>query len=490
MFKTVINNTPFLSGIANELFNNITGHSWDGDCSFITTLRALVAPKVKEGEYLRVEFAQSNYTAQQIANIAPKQVVRSIYLEEYVSHGTITVHNFVASREEDRLASLEAMKSSFCDTRPGWHQLEKVTDFFIKTFNVLCFIHPDTRRVVLFIDNMNMSKMHYLQCSIFAFLPWYFDPEAGVSPEEMELIKSFREKTSIKYEDCISRIAEKYDFNAEKIRKLLTGFETRFEERELKRIREKIEQIDREIGIQNDGIKQRLVTRRNDEIRILGLEHKIAQGGSESEMMEYFLCNKNLVLEAVSGSDMIFSVKGYVEYYDEDMAKTVIDRDRSYIYRPDGVLCEDYIPAEDMKRLMYAVFINQTIGLKFCGAYRLYINNQEVDCRTSFAFGTEFREYIPNPHIDKFNCLGNYLLEINTLLKNNDYIGAVEQCVASCKSLNFADSAVMGHFMKQLYGLPGYTSVNNRCIELPDGTVVTVKAAVKYLKEQEAGTDE
>ena len=51
--------------------------------------------------------------------------------------------------------------------------------------------------------------------------------------------------------------------------------------------------------------------------------------------------------------------------------------------------------------------------------------------------------YIPNPHIDRYSCLGNYERTMNERLMENDAIGAIEQCISSCKSLNFSDSTVM-----------------------------------------------
>ena len=54
--------------------------------------------------------------------------------------------------------------------------------------------------------------------------------------------------------------------------------------------------------------------------------------------------------------------------------------------------------------------------------------------------------------------------------------------ISSCKGMNFADSAVMRIFMDRLYGVDGYT--HNRCIELPDGSVVKPTDAIEWLHEQ------
>ena len=107
---------------------------------------------------------------------------------------------------------------------------------------------------------------------------------------------------------------------------------------------------------------------------------------------------------------------------------------------------------------------------------------------TDYNYGSEMRECMPNPHIDRYRCIGNYERTINQCIKENNYIGALEQAIASCKSLNFGDSTVMKEFMRRMYGLESYS--HNKCVELPDGTVVTPKEAAAWLKEQENGQEE
>ena len=110
--------------------------------------------------------------------------------------------------------------------------------------------------------------------------------------------------------------------------------------------------------------------------------------------------------------------------------------------------------------------------------------NGNVSALTGHEFPAEYSHYMPNTHIDQFSCMGGYERTINQLLKNNNYIGALEQCVASCKSLNWGDSTVMGRFMSSLYA-------NNRSIiRLPDGTYVRPAAAIKWLEEQEAANEQ
>ena len=491
MFRQKVCQTMMTSEAANNFFQHITGDNLHGDVSFVSTLRALVAPRMQEGERLNVVFNSTRYSAQEISSVPAKNAVTAIFNASAWDAGTIMVHSFASQSQEDNYACLELLKSTFEPTYSGWHRLEKITDFFRKRFYALCFIHPETKRVALFIDNLDLPKLHYLQCAVFAFLPWYFDPEKGVSEEEMALIESLRDKSSSKYEACIARIAEKYDFKTARVRQLLAGFETRFERRKCEELRGSISAIDLEIDRLSDLISNHLMKRRDSEAKLLGLELKIEQdNGGESEIMDYFLSNDRLILERVTNSEMVFVVKANCEYFDEDMAKSIIDKPESYVYRPAGRACNAYIHSEDMKRLMYAIFIDQTVKLRFCAAYSFDIGCQRVGGIRGYGYGAECAGYMPNTHIDKFSCMGSYQNTINRMLKDNNYISAIEQCIASCKSLNFADSTVMSEFMCCMYGLQGHTNVNNRCLELPNEQIVTPKEAANWLREQECGSNE
>lgn len=494
MFRQTISDTPLTSNVANEFFQNIVGGGFRGDYTFISTLRALVAPRISDSEKLTLSFSSSDYSEDTVKSNPAKRVIGAIVCSSCDINGcagVVRIHNFDNPSQTSNYACLELMKSSFTQQYEGWHLMQKVTDFYRKSFYVLCFINPEKKNAILFVDNMDVKKMHYLQCSIFAFLPWYFDPEKGVSGIEMELINSLREKTPDKYENCIEQIASQYDFRTQRIRQLLAGFETKHEQQELNKARRNIERCINEIRLLNERIGEYFKEKADEETRLLGLEAKLAQNVGDSEIMEYFLCNRKLVLENVTDDgDMDFACMDYLTYFDEEIAKSVIDNPRSCIYIPSGRVCDNIIAAEDMKKLMYAIFIDQTLRIKFCASYHFSIRGN-VRGNAHHSYDSEFRDCMPNPHIDRYACLGSNEMTINQLLRDHDYITALEQAILSCKSLNFADGAVMEEFMRRFYGIGDYET-NNRCIELPDGSVVTPKEAVVWMKkqEEEAETDE
>lgn len=499
MFKNIITDTPLTTAEANSFFQNIKGATYMSDETFVATLRALLYSRVPSDETVEVQFATTGFSEASLKNNSMRAVLDAIVFAngggqspvEGDAYGIVRVHDFANSNSADSMANMKLIEREFLNYCSGWVRVEKVTDFFRKTFAVLCYIQPETKCVYLFVDNMNMQKLHYLQCAVFAFLPWYFDPEQGVTEQEMELINSLREKKATKYETCLADFASQFDFRTSRIKNLLSGFETRYERiqceelgNEIKQVIDRIEQLNYQIG---DWLKMKA----EKEITLLGFQTKIQQSGDpeESEIMDYFLCNKNLILEKVDDRTMTFVVKGYVDFFDEDMAKTVIDNRRSYVYRPSGRACNNYIPEGDMKRLMTALFIDETLRMKFCAAYKFELTGG-VSALAHHLYDYECRDCTPNPHTDRYSCMGDYQHVINELLKNHDYIGAIEQCSASCRSLNFGDSIVMQEFMNRLYGTGNGDNVNIQCIELPDGRIVRPKEAIIWLKEQEGNTNE
>ena len=477
MFKQSISSTMLTSDAANTFFPNITGEMFGSDHTFLATLRALVAPRLPEGESVHLSFGRSEYNAAVISETPAKRMVEMICGNMYRGNGQIYVHNLANREEANNIANIELLKRQFCEVYAGWQFLDKISVFYQKSFKVVCFINPETKSTALFIEQLNLQKLHYLQMSTLAFLPWYFDAEHGIEEIELEMLKSLRERSSAKWEGYIAEISKRYDFEAARIKKLLGDFETRYERAECDRVKRDISTVDRNLKDLDTKFANYIKQRNDLCIRLLGLERRIAEGG-ESELMEYFLCNRKLVLENVDGTYMYFAVRDYLSYFDEDAAANYIKNKNSYFYRR----CSSSMTKEGMEKLLRAIFIDQTIRIRFCAAYYFDMNGS-VSAQYHHRFGPECNGYRPNPHINDYECMGNYKRTINDALARRDYITALEQCVASAKSLNFHDSTVMDTFISQFTGNGGTAY---KAIELPDGKVVSPKEAIKWIEAQEA----
>ena len=487
MFESAVNTTSFYTDMAHIACQNINGDNWNGDVSFVSTMRALLMPRMKEDERITFVVRNERYSKDILEEHAVDTIMNAITPSE--SADTLVLTEFNRNTDEDNNAMLDFIEQHFEKERPV-KRIEKVTHYFKKNFRCLCYVCPEVKQTFIFTERLDFRLYHYLQVGILAFLPWYFDKESGVTPLEMELIESLRMKKRDKYIECLEEIATLYDFRTEYTKKALKGLENRLEKSKLNQLRLDQERLNSNIHDYQQAISQLLVQMRDNDTLIFGLEYKIAQSeadGVESEIMNYFLHNKRLYLQSAEGSKFVFTVKDYLMFWDEELAKNMIDNPRSMAYNGGNEIRGPYTK-EDMKALFEEIFLKQNFKIRICGTYRFDIEGMSVDAPAHYTYGYEFSDCMPNPHLNEYRCLGNYIGPISDFLRRNDYIGAIEQSVASCRSLNFADGAVMSAFFRNWYKLNG-THANIRCIELPNGEVVDPAGAVKYMHEQKGEED-
>ena len=493
MFRDAISRTPYTTSEANTFFGNINAEAYQRDVTTEATLRALLEPRITKDEYVSAHFTSGNFSRSRVNRAVENSEIQEYMYEivraSNVSDGSIWFYS-LNSYSDDNKAALEFLETHFTEVYNDWQKLDNIREFYRKQFYTVCFVNTEIKSAIVFVDALDLRKLHLLLCSIPAILPWYFSKEVGITETELELLKSLRERTSGNYLRILTELSQKYDFRTLRIKTLLDGFETVYERNELSRVNSEIEDIYRYLGDLDSQYSSYLRQVRDLQIKAMGLDAKInsAQENGESEIMEYFLCNKSVILEEVSDDMMKFVSSTYLEFFDEDMAQRMIDNPNSVIYKPNGRACNNYILAEDMKKLMTAIFIDQTLKIKFCSAYQFRLTGN-VAGLSGYQYPAELNDRMPNTHIDRYSCLGTYERHINQALREGNYIGAIEQCIASGKSLNFSDSTVMAAFIKRFYGLEGDYS-HRKFIELPDGTGATPAEAVEWLKSQEANVNE
>lgn len=474
MFRAAIPKTVFTSEAAGALMEKIMGSAYSGDVSFLSSLRALIFPRMSEGDELSLTFnvfpAGTDNSASRIA--------RDI---DTPTPNQLQVVNIYGDADSVN-AAITALEKDGESVFTGFTRLDKITDFFRKAMSVVAFANSADKRTYVFVANMDQRKNHYLQTAILPLLPWYFDAEKGVTAEEMALIQSLREKTPDKYLSALSALAAHYDFRKAMIESKLRGFEKTYERNKLDRLERELSEIDSAVDTLQAQIGNYMIKRRDSVIMIAGLRSRIEDGTSDSELMEYFLCNKGLYLEEVRDTQVYFVVFGPAAYYDSDNASAILRRGSmiSGVYRD---INKPKVKPEDMEHLIQAIFVDEKLKLMMCAAYRLDMMSGAAAVE-GYDFPAELAEYLPNPHIDRYSCLGNYRQVINEMIRAGDYVGATEQCVASARSLNWSDSTVMRELLRQLF------STEKHCIELPDGIRATPVEAVEFLKKESSHVEE
>lgn len=474
MFNDAVT-TKFSCDAAVSVFPNIYGSELFGDTSFVCTLRALLYDRVPQDEPVCLKLVSKNDRASTISEMGWESMLDH-YISYVSSPGTIMLMNFcgtiAANKEAFRV--IDHMSERY----PDYTECKDLHLFTSRIGNARFFINEKHKHTLVFVAALDFQMWHYIQSFISRLVPWYFK-DKPLSDEEKTLAASLIEKDPANYINIMERIAERFDFRSAKIKGLLSEFETAARRGQLSAVKNSLESNRYQLD-ENESAYRRLIQAREDlKIRIAGLEHLIAEGGKESEIMDYFMCNKGLDPINTCDSQLEFIVSCYLENFDPDMYERIADNPNSYIYTATSRNAL-FTQPDNRKKFLDAIFSEEpTLKIKMCAYYKIDLTGY-VYSESHYDYPFEYVNQIPNPHLDQHDCLGNHRRYIEQKLMDGDCIYAIEQCVASAKSVNIGESATFPGFLSKLFS----TSIG-RVIELPDGSSVTPTAAFEWLVQQE-----
>lgn len=75
-----------------------------------------------------------------------------------------------------------------------------------------------------------------------------------------------------------------------------------------------------------------------------------------------------------SSTEVSFATKGYLKYFDEDVARAIIGNKQSFVYHPGGYNYSDRISYADIEQLMTAILLDGTLKVKLCAAFKYDID--------------------------------------------------------------------------------------------------------------------
>ena len=354
-----------------------------------------------------------------------------------------------------------------------------LTYFFGTKFGVYVFSDVERRITAVFTSRLNFQKYHWMQAVIPMLMPWYWADGNGsvvIEPESLALLETLNSTDKDKYLRLIGECAEKLEIEDKYNTEMLRGFLVSAQEKTINNAKSDVDDMRRRIQeyMQAIGDYSRQI---NDKLAyIMGLE-MATDNAAADEFSNYIKGNRSIKTVDFSGSNMTILCHGFFEYYNTEPLEGLLESRRSYVYRyAEGTRLE----GDKIKKLLKAIFIDQVLRLRVCALYRLDVNSSRVRAIPNATYPSEFSEYFPNPHIEHHGCMGDYELTMAQYIKSGNYVGVVEQCIASAQTMNFYDSTVGGELVQDL--ARNYEGRN--CIMLPDGSFTTVKKALEYLDGQ------
>lgn len=189
----------------------------------------------------------------------------------------------------------------------------------------------------------------------------------------------------------------------------------------------------REYVIQYEGLK---VTEQYDEI--------------EEDLIDYLSTNTALRNVKMNGNRMSFTVATRLMNYNPDAYETFKRRgaifEGPYVHNGHGNdrLLDIFTKKENRIKFMDQIFTESPeFSVKIAGNYTIDFEGSYITTNRDFDYAYAdpiYEDYIPNPHLRIFACLGGYEGKVNEALYNRNYIGAIEMCVASAGSVDLDET--------------------------------------------------
>ena len=471
MFNKKITDTIFTSEAAERLFSNTSAH-YAPDATFLTTLRILLQHRLPQNHSVSITCKPLYLSLNELTGATTSQAF-TWFLQDAPLHPRETAHHIhiVYTTSPEVGAKMLEIVNTHAGT--GRYLMQDFTAqedlhiFYARKVKARFLTHESRRSTIIFAERLKPKQFHALQMMMPKYLPELF-ANIPLNPNELKLLKSLGNKSATEYENIVARFANAIDMRAEVIRTKLAGFETIFERMRIDELKQEIAKHQRDYQRYMELARDTYQLTQERTYTLAGFENVVTQISQDSELMEYFMCNKNLTIIKVKGTAIELVVHGYGDVYDLEAFQQYAPNHRGYMYQG------SQIPPEQMEKLYNAIFQEGIYKLRICAAFRVDIRDG-IKALQQYPFPPESKTYFPNPHIQHFACIGNYAARFQEYIQNRDYVGAIDQAVVSARNINFYDSTVMARFAESL----SRTAI--KCIEAPDG-ILTPQEAIAQLE--------
>lgn len=351
-----------------------------------------------------------------------------------------------------------------------------LTYFFGTRFGVYAFTNTDLRITLVVTTYLNPQKYHWLQAVLPMLMPWYWANEGGavqLEPNVLTLLEKLNSTDSEAYLSILKDFANELDIDNLYNDSKLKGFLTFAQRRSLDAARADVESKRRDVANLLDRIGEYTRAINEKLAYIMGLE--MASDDSKAEEFANYI-RENKAIKTISFTDSVMRIlcNGFFEYYDSDQIESLLDSHRSMIY---SNVEDTPLAGNKIEKLMRALFVDGTLRIRVMAEFDINVNESRISAISGASYPAEYKDYLPNPHIEGYSCIDGYRSTMAQYIAEGNFIGAVEQCIASTSTMNFFDSTVTGRLVRDMVGC--YDT--RKCIMLPDGSFVTIKDAMAYL---------
>lgn len=366
---------------------------------------------------------------------------------------------------------------------PDFKERQDISKFINEKSGHNCTVlyHEDKCVVGIFINTRDIRMYHLMMSFVSLFYPSLFK-EKKMDEKEFNLVKSLVNKEKDKFYACVKILLEPHitffrrfqmetlmkNIHEEKISKALSDVSSH---------RDAVRYAEEEYGRAVENLKRVIVVYE-------GLKATESYDNQEEEFVEYLTKNKNIHCLNIENGYFKFSVTTQLVNYNEDAWRTFSER--GFIFDGDyRTTLPDVFRIEKNRRILLNNIFSEEpeFAINMAGNYCFNLNRSTVGTIRDYDYVNNdpvFKNYLPNPHLKLFECLGGYSQRIMDALRERNYILAVEICIASAGSVNLDET---DQTFRPFIGW--ILTSKEKILVRKDGTEMTPEEALIWLIDKE-----
>ena len=316
--------------------------------------------------------------------------------------------------------------------------------------NTRIYVNEKTNQAVIVAPDLDIKQFHFLQQTITHLFPCYFKDQP-LGKDEIELLKSFDSDNLPLIKSLYAKLFDASGIKEKVKREKLSTFVTEMKKTELDRRQRMVDKLRSDADDLLRRYSNVLSDLKDANYNLQGFKISMREG-IEDELLSYLDSNPNVYVVDTSPGGIDIIAKGFLDQVDSDALIEYIENDDSYLYYPEYEYSDAFNDTDDRIALIEALWgYNPKFKLLTCGYYSLRFENEARSVS-----GYDYPEdiiggAIPNPHINKYACLGNYGPLITQKMNNCDVIGAIDQCLLSVRSLNICEDVSVNELLDWLF---------------------------------------
>ena len=359
--------------------------------------------------------------------------------------------------------------------------VEKIVNDKFPNSKTSVLYSPETNFVAVFTKTRTLDVYHL----VLSFLPVYYrniytSPITENDPE-VPVLTSLSKVTSTQFKQEISKAL--WPYKNEFLRAQVTDIITQMHAKKINSARGQVEVAKNDMEYYLSEYVTRVEKYKEARIMLEGTLAVEQSPEQENELIDY-LCNCREIRNVhMRENEVVFTVATTLKQFDLDTWE-MFER-RGTIFDGNYNAGFPSVFNRDNRRLLFnAIFAEDPLfEVKMCGVYRINLYNNRLRTYSNYNYETEdaiFKDYIPNPHLQQYSCLGDFSSRVITALADGDLVRAFELCVHSAGAVNLDETdqnfrPLLGWILEN----------NNKVLRRFDGVDMSPTEALLWLIDKE-----